>query len=33
MHFDDSFSNRVALARSAIGLTQEELAKKSWDSS
>ncbi|MBW0298493.1 hypothetical protein B4P00_20105 [Shewanella xiamenensis] len=28
MHFDDSFSNRVALARSAIGLTQEELAKK-----
>lgn len=28
MSFDDSFSNRVAMARNAIGLTQTELAKK-----
>lgn len=28
MHFDESFPKRVAIARSAIGLTQDELAKK-----
>jgi SOS-response transcriptional repressor LexA len=28
VHFDESFPKRVAIARSAIGLTQDELAKK-----
>ncbi|MGV3346420.1 LexA family protein [Enterobacteriaceae bacterium LUAb1] len=28
MNFDDSFSKRVAIARNAAGLTQDELAKK-----
>lgn len=28
MSFDDSFSKRVAIARSSLGLTQSELAKK-----
>lgn len=28
MHFDESFPKRVSIARAAIGLTQDELAKK-----
>ncbi|MCP2005220.1 UNVERIFIED_ORG: SOS-response transcriptional repressor LexA [Buttiauxella agrestis ATCC 33320] len=28
VHFDESFPKRVAIARAAIGLTQDELAKK-----
>lgn len=28
MNFDDSFPNRVSIARTALGLTQDELAKK-----